>query len=119
MAQSLQGRGRLNAFVTVAASQTDSAVVTAVANKKIRVVAMCINGTDAGASSVNFNTKPAGGGSAITPIFKVNNNTSLVLPATAHEGSGWFETNVGEGLTITSAAASAAVYMVVYEVVST
>lgn len=113
-ATNLQGKGRKGAFDTVAASQTDSVLVAAVANMKIRVHAFMINQGDA-ANAVTFNTKPAGAGTAISPALKYSINggtTSTEAP------SGWFETNRGEGLTVTTGAtASNTGIMVVYSVV--
>jgi hypothetical protein len=99
--------------VTVAAAQTDSVVIAARSGSKIRVRAAFINGTDAGASTVTFNSKGGGAGTAISPALKVTNNTALTLP----DCGGWFETNAGEALTVTTAAASAVAIIAIAEYV--
>jgi hypothetical protein len=87
----------------VAASQTDSSLVTAVTAKRLRVVwayAQC-GGT---ATTVVFNTKPSGAGTAISPTFQNAANGGFVLPYNPH---GWFTTNSGEGLTVTTGSGAA------------
>lgn len=90
------------AFVNVAASQTDSEVYAAVAGKKIRVhsaVFQC-GGT---ATNLTFNTKGSGAGVAISMLFANGANGGAVLPFAEN---GWFETAAGEALTVTTAAGS-------------
>lgn len=90
------------AFANVAASQTDSAIVAAVTSKKIRVLSMyaLAGGT---ATNLTFNTKPAGAGTAISPLFANGANGGEVLPFSP---IGWFETNSGEGLSVTTGTGS-------------
>jgi hypothetical protein len=98
------------AFANVAISQTDSNIVTAVAGKKIRVIALFTVGGGT-ATTFTFNSKGAGAGTAISPLFASGVNTAIVLePATV----GWFETNTGEALTVTTGAGSATGIHVVY-----
>lgn len=106
----MAGRGRLTANGNIAASSTDGALVSAVSNKRIRVIAV---GVSCGAtpSSVVFNSKGGGAGTAISAIL----NNSISLPELS---SGWFDTNVGEGLTATTGAGSTSGIIVSYEVVS-
>lgn len=108
------GEGRFSAFDSVAASQTDSALVTAQAGAKIRVVAAIINQGDTTPSTVTFNSKPAGAGAAKTPALKGPANGGFVLP---FNESGWFETNEGEGLSVTTGAGSTSGIIVNYEVI--
>jgi hypothetical protein len=98
------------AIANIAASQTDSNIVTAVAGKKIRVhqVVAITGGT---ATNVTFNTKPAGAGTAISPIFAHGVNGGEVLPFSP---MGWFETASGEGLTATTGAGSASGFLIGY-----
>lgn len=100
----------LYAKATVAASQTDSAIVAAVAGKKIRVlqIAFIPAGT---ATTSTFNTKPAGAGVAITGAFSPAASTPVVLPFSP---AGWFETASGEGLSVTTGAGATTVYQVTY-----
>lgn len=107
-----EGYGLKNAWDNVAAAQTDSVLVAAVPGKKIRVRGVLANAKDAGAVTFTFNSKPGGAGTAISPTFIVPLNGGFALPV----GEGWFETNAGEGLTITTAAASALAVIVVYSV---
>jgi hypothetical protein len=98
-ASSGSGRGRRGYFDTVSAGATDSALVAAVAGQKIRVVSGLVS-CGATPSSVQFTSKGAGAGTACGPVIA----NSIVLP---EQRSGWFETNVGEGLSVTTGAGSA------------
>lgn len=90
------------AFANVAASSTDASVVDAVAGKKIRVLSVYVV---AGviATTLIFNSKPAGAGTAISATLANGANGGEVLP---HNDHGWFETTAGEGLTVTTGAGS-------------
>lgn len=90
------------AFANVAASQTDSSVVTATASHKIRVLSLAFvaGGT---ATNITFNSKGGGAGTAISCLFANAANGGAVLPYNPH---GWFETNSGEALTVTTGAGS-------------
>jgi hypothetical protein len=96
-------RSTQSAFANVAASQTDSVVVAASTGKRIRVLNLVVVNGDTAASTVVFNTKPAGAGSAITATFKTGPNGVMVLG----DSDGWFQTNPGEGLTVTTGAGAA------------
>ncbi len=98
------------AFANVAASSTDSSIVAAVASKKIRVLAVAVvaGGT---ATNITFNSKPAGAGTAISPLFANAANGGEILPFMQH---GWFETTAGEGLTVTTGAGSTTGVLVIY-----
>jgi hypothetical protein len=98
------------AFANVAASQTDSNIVSSPGAVKIRVLAAY---AVAGATATNltFNTKPAGAGSAISPLFANGANGGEVLP---FNPAGWFETNTSEGLTVTTGAGSTTGIGVIY-----
>lgn len=100
-----------HAFANVAASQTDSAIVAAVAGKSIRVLAFILN-TAATTTAVTFNTKPAGAGTAISALFQCVVNGG---PESGFCPSGWFQTNVGEGLTVTTGTGSTTGIQVVYD----
>lgn len=107
--------GLYNAWDNVAAAATDSVLVAASfgAAARIRVVYAFVNAVDVGVCTFTFNSKGAGAGTAISPTFEVPLNGNLLLPDT----EGWFETNPGEALTVTTAAASAVGIIVVFEVV--
>lgn len=101
------------AKVNVNASTTDGAVVAAVAGKKIRVLALAARAGGTATTST-FNTKPTGGGTAISATFANAVNDGIVLP---HNPYGWFQTNSGEGLSVTTGAGSATGIQVVYTLV--
>lgn len=94
----------------VAHETTDGALVTAVSEKKVRVLGVVVTpgGT---ATSVTFNTKPSGSGTAVSAAFTVAANTPLVLPVHDY---GWFETSSGEGLSVTTGTGSTCGIQVVY-----
>jgi hypothetical protein len=98
------------AFVNIAASATDGAIVAAVAAHKISVLAVA---AVAGATATNltFNTKPAGAGTAISCLFANGANGGEVLPFNA---AGWFESASGEGLSGTTGAGSTTGIVVQY-----
>jgi hypothetical protein len=110
-ATSLSNNGVLNAYDTVAASATDSVLVTGITGKKIRVLAILLNQGDTTPSTVTFNSKGAGAGTAISPAFKyaANGGTSV------HNKEGWFETNSGEALTVSTGTGSTTGIVVVYD----
>lgn len=89
------------AFVNVAASQTDTALVAAVSGKRIRVIGWSAL---AGSSATNltFNTKPAGAGSAISSLKACAANGGAA-PDTFY---GTFQTSIGEGLSVTTGSGS-------------
>jgi len=82
----------------VAASQSDSSIVAAVAGKKIVVLGyqMLCGGT---ATTAVFKSKPAGSSAAISMVHANGANGGCVCPPNTH---GYFETVVGEGLTLTT-----------------
>lgn len=98
------------ALANVAASTTDGNIVSAVASKKIRVLAAAFmaGGT---ATNVTFNSKPAGAGTAISALFAAGANGGASLPFSP---VGWFETTAGQGLTVTTGAGSTVGIVVVY-----
>ena len=84
----------------IAQSQTDSVVVAAVAGYAIRVlnVYALAGGT---ATNLTFNSKPGGAGAAISALLANDANGGEVLPYNPH---GWFQTAIGEGLSVTTGA---------------
>jgi hypothetical protein len=107
--------GTQNAVVSVAASQTDSVIKAAFTGKRINVLAVAyVGGTTAAA--VTFNSKGSGAGTAIGPAFVAAASTPVVLP---YNPKGWFQTNAGEALTVTTGASvTATTITVTYEVIS-
>lgn len=83
------------ASLAVAASSTDGALVTARAGQKVRVTGGLI--APGASTTVTLNSKSGGAGTAITPPFA----TAIALPDSS---DGWFDSNVGEGLTVTTSA---------------
>jgi hypothetical protein len=98
------------AFANVAASATDSNIVTAVGGKRIRVVAAVFE-CGATATTITFNSKPAGAGTAVSMQFQNDIYSGAVLPFLR---PGWFQTTAGEGLTVTTGAGSTTGVQVVY-----
>jgi hypothetical protein len=107
--------GILNAYDSIAASATDSVLVAAVGNKRIRVLTYMINQGDTTASTVTFNSKGSGAGTTIWPAVKYAANGGTNPP---YNPKGWFATNRGEALTASTGAGSTTGVAVVYDVVS-
>lgn len=103
--------GAQSAFANVATATTDAAVIAAVAGKQINVLAVAIVDSTA-AASVTFNSKPGGAGTAISALFAVGINGVMALP---EQPKGWFITNSGEGLTVTTTGTTPVGIQVVYE----
>ena len=101
------------AAVNVAAAQTDAELVAAVPGKRIRVrfLVQSCGGT---ATTTVLNTKGSGAGTAISPVFANGINGGSVL---GDNEAGWFDTNVGEALTVTTGAGASTGYQVGYELV--
>lgn len=89
-------------FADLTAGQ-DTAVLTAVAGKKIRVYFLALQSSGT-ATAITFKSKPSGTAVAITCVIALGINSSFVLP---YNEQGYFETAAGEGLTITAGAGSA------------
>lgn len=99
-----------SAFANVAASQTDSVLVSAVTGRKIRVYgAGSLSGGTA--TTVTFNSKGSGAGTAISMDWQNGANGGFVLP---YSEAGWFETNTGEALTVNTGAGSTTGFQVLY-----
>lgn len=99
-----------SAPANIAASTTDGNIVTAVASKSIVVIAWNAV-TGATATNLTFNSKPAGAGTAISQIYPNGSNGGEVLGEFRH---GYFATNSGEGLTVTTGTGSTTGIMVYY-----
>lgn len=110
MPVTVNGREVKYAIANVAASQTDSALVSAVSGARIRVLSAVAR---AGATTTNltFNTKPGGAGTAISPLFASGVNDGPVIPFSP---AGHFVTVRGEGLSVTTGAGSATGILVAY-----
>jgi hypothetical protein len=98
----------LTTFRNSAVATTDDPIVAAVAGLRIRVVGFILTTTVTPPASITFNTKPAGAGTAISPAFGLVANTTIPVA----DGQ-WFQTNIGEGLTVTTGAGTTAVGVVV------
>lgn len=90
------------AFANVAASQTDSSLVAAVAGKRIRVLSYLIMAGSA-ATDVTFNSKGSGSGTAISILHACPARSGV---ARCGDQVGYFETKLGEALTVTTSAGS-------------
>ena len=114
-ASSISGLGRANAFDSIAASATDSVLVAANTGHRIRVHSIVINQGDTTPSTVTFNSKGAGAGTPVYPALKTSANGGFVL---GENPAGWFQTNLGEALTVTTGAGSTTAVVVTFSVVS-
>ena len=111
--------GATNAFANPAASQTDATLtkeeggtLAAITNRRIVVLAVfCVAGGTA--TTLTFNSKGSGAGTAITSLIANAANGGIVLN---YNERGWFSTNIGETLTVTTGAGSATGINVVYKV---
>ncbi len=99
----------------LAAGQTDGAVVTALPNRKIRVLSLMVLPTTTPPASVTLNSKGSGAGTAMSPVIPLVAATPMVLSG----GSiGLWETNKGEALTITNPVGTTlAVFSLAYVVI--
>jgi hypothetical protein len=99
----------IHKLVTVAASQTDSVVVAANPNARIRVLSIwCLS---ASTSTYVFNSKGSGAGTAITPTVTGSANLTL---AVSGADTPLFSTNLGEGLALTTGAGGNTTVLVSY-----
>jgi hypothetical protein len=89
-----------NTFKNTATNTADDSYVTAVPGARVRVTAMSVV-AGATAQSLTLKSKPAGASTAISPLYAFGANGGMVLP---YNPDGWFDTNLGEGLTVTTAA---------------
>jgi hypothetical protein len=99
------------AFANVSASQTDSEIVAAVTGRRIRVLAVVLL-CGATATTITFNSKGSGAGTAITFQFQNAANSGAVL---GDNEKGWFETSLSEALTVTTGTGSTTGVQVVYQ----
>ena len=102
----------VTAPITVAASQTDSALVSAVSGSRIKVLGFW--SISASTSTFVFNSKGSGAGTAISPVLTPTANQSFQM---SNSDAPLFQTNKGEGLTLTTGAGGNTVLIVTYVVV--
>ena len=98
------------AIANIPASTTDGAVVTAVAGKSLWVLGLVLQ-TGATATDATLNSKPAGAGTAISPVYQNGANGGAVLPRFP---GAWYKSVSGEGLTLTTGIGSTTGVTVVY-----
>jgi hypothetical protein len=98
------------ALANVNASQTDSTLVAAVADKRIRVVALVMQAGGTATDST-FDSYTGSVATALSPLFHNLAGACNVLPFLP---TGWFETKEGEALTVTTSAGSATGYLIEY-----
>jgi UDP-N-acetylmuramyl tripeptide synthase len=95
---------------SVAVATTDSSVVAAVPGMKIRVLSYVVAATTTPPATIVFNTKPTGAGSAISATYGIVAQQTL---NEATDTAGLFQTNQGEGLSVTTGAGTTAVTLTV------
>lgn len=93
-------RAQLSAFVNAIGAATDTSIVPAVPGNRIRVVGGYVS-AGAAAATVQFNSKGSGAGTAIAGLINLSINGTVDLGDDAQD----FQTNVGEGLTVTTVGA--------------
>lgn len=99
--------GQKYAFVNIAASQTASNIVSAIAGKRIRVISLAmVCGATATNSTFNSDT------TAISCLYANGANGGAVLGLNE---AGWFSTNLGEALTVTTGTGSDTGIQIVYQ----
>ena len=89
-------------FANVASGTTDGNLVTAVANKSIRVLSYRLV---AGAVATDFTFNSKGGGAGVAIDF-VHQNAANGGAVAGRNEDGWFQTNSGEALTCTTGSGS-------------
>lgn len=104
------GRPVKRATLNVPAGSTDAAGVAAVTGWRIRVLAVLMVSGGV-ATTVQFNSKGAGAGTPISPNYPMGVNGVFPAP---YNPVGWWETNPGEGLTVTTGAGSTTAIQVIY-----
>lgn len=111
--------GRLSTFVNAAGGATDTPVVAAVAGRKIRLIGFIVSPAAATpAASIVFNSKSGGAGTAISATFGLVAGVPITVEP-GEQRAGLLETNIGEGLSVTTGAgAGGAGVHVIYEVVA-
>jgi hypothetical protein len=100
----------LRTKANIASATTDGAVIAAVSGKKIRVLGFILQAGGT-ATTVVFNTKPGGAGTAVSAVFDLLARGGTSAPI---HNYGWFETSSGEGLTVTTGTGSSVGVQVVY-----
>lgn len=103
--------GQRYAFANVSSATVDSTIVSAVTGKRLRVLGFLFI-TGSTATPITFNSKGSSSGTAISPQF--SNAANGGASGTPNE-LGWLETNLNEGLTVTSGTGSTTGVLVVYQ----
>lgn len=106
------------ATATIDPSTTDGNIITAKPSYRFRVVGgfVVAGGT---ATNVTFNSKGTGSGTAISSTIYCGANGGLAMPSPPQIASGeppfgYFQTNVGEGLSATTGSGTTVGISVVY-----
>jgi hypothetical protein len=87
-------------FANVPAATTDSVLLAAVPGRRIKVLSAVIQGGGT-ATTITFNSKGTGAGTAISATFALGINGNLPIPVGP---SSWFDTVAGQALTCTTGA---------------
>jgi hypothetical protein len=113
--------GGATAIANTAASTTDGTLTTeggvalAAPSTRQKIVVLAIACVAGGtATNLTFNSKGSGAGTAISPLLANAANGGAVLP---FNPVGWFSTNLGETLTVTTGTGSATGINVVYKII--
>jgi hypothetical protein len=102
------------ALFNIEASQTEAVLIGGVSGKRVIVHgALIVSGPNP--TSLTFNSTGSGGSFPISPTFQCGANSwGTIPPLTGLDG--WFKTNVGEGLTVTTGAGSTTGIQLLYDV---
>jgi hypothetical protein len=106
-----------NTFTNISSATTDGSIMAAVTARIIRVFGVAAE-AGATATTLVFNSKGAGAGTAISMTFALPANGGFVLPqpTDANVQVPWFQTNAGEGLTATTGTGSTVGIQVIYDI---
>jgi hypothetical protein len=101
----------LSAFVSGIGAATDTSIVAALPGRKIRVTGGWVS-AGAASSTVQFNSKGSGAGTACAGLINLPVNGTVTLDSVV------IQTNLNEGLTVTTVGAGPTAVHVTYETVS-
>lgn len=102
--------GELTAKASLGSLSTDTSIVAAVAEKKIRVLRWVISRAGGSPTIIVFNTKGSGAGTAISQNIVAAANANLK----ESDNNGLFQTIAGQGLTANNSSIAPVAVMVTY-----
>ena len=103
----------LRASHSTAASATDDVVLAAQPGLRIRVLGV-VASAEGTSTAITFNSKGSGAGTAISSKLTLAATGPTVIP---YAKPGWFQTNAGEGLTVTTGSGATVDFQIIYQYV--